>query len=248
MNEVADRENNSRKNFLIALGTAALAGCANASQLVPSSRLHALACPLVSGGGGCGGGGLGGDLSGLTWQQIQALTTTQVHGLTGSQIATLTKAQVPVLTAAQVGVLHGSQSPSIFGRAAAVQQGATPPPTLSNPPPPPYVPSQPGSEFWSWFGGVVGGAVGGAVGLAGAGAVGAWFGGQLLAVVGSGAFGRGNPATFNFYNSNTGQWNSLEITLDPANAGFTSMNTDGFVVSGNFDASTNTVTITAIPN
>lgn len=257
MNKIDVREN-SRKGFLIGLGTAVLAGCgASASGLVPSAVPRNAECNIAFSKGRLPAGSRGtecttvldgSDLSGLTIQQIQALTTTQIYNLTGSQIGTLTNPQIPALTSPQVGAFHGMQASAVFAAAARTQQQGAPRWLV---PPPTYTPTVPGSGFWAWFGAAVGGIVGGVIGgaVTGGNVVGIWFGGQLIGAVGGDLGGQGSGPTFNFWNSNansgTGGWNSVPISMNP---GQTSLNGDGFSVIGSFDSSTDTVTITVIEN
>ncbi|HTW82511.1 MAG TPA: hypothetical protein VMD91_00425 [Candidatus Sulfotelmatobacter sp.] len=242
----------SRKSFLIGLGTVALAGCgAGGAQFVPSnrlpaSRLHTSGADIVCAPGDCGtGGGVGGSLAGLTIAEIQALTAAEIYGLTPAQIGTVTPTQLAAFTSSQVTSFHGAQASAWLAAIVRAVSGATPPPFLVKPPT--YVPAQPGSGFWSWWGGtvgtVVGTAIGGAltanpIGVVVAATIGEGWGQQI--------FGGAVGATFSFWNSDandgTGAWNSVDVTVSTGSE----LNSDGYYLSGDFDAVSDTVTITVI--
>ncbi len=100
-------------------------------------------------------------------------------------------------------------------------------------------------------GAVIGGAIGTVVGS---------LGGPLVtffaSTTGSAALGYfsglGSDASFNFYNSSEGYWNSIDIgdcctaTTENGNTLQTSLDSDGVDVMGSFDAGSNTATITVV--
>jgi len=256
MNKYADREN-SRKNFLIALGTTALTGCASASGLVPVRKKPETICgpqPLsvrrtqTTCTGGGDGGSLPSDLSGMTLAQIQAITTGQMFDLDDTQLASLTDIQLAAFTATQSNIFHPYQADALFRRMAAAQSKAsTPPPSVTNPPPPKYTPPYAGSAFWGIVGGAIGGLVGGWVGAT-AGPASAVYEGNLGALFLGGLWGSGSDAYFNFWNPSAGQWQSIDISPDATESALLSTDSQGYTISGDYDSSSNTVTVTLIPN
>ena len=250
---INDREN-SRKNFLIALGTTALAGCASAGGLVPIRKPESICGPqplsvrrtettCVGGGGG----GVPSNLSGMTIAQLQAISAEQIYDLDAGQIGSVTDDQLGAFTAAQCAVFHPYQASAIFERVAAAQSGA-PGSLPPGPPPPEWTPAHPGSAFWGWFAGVVGGYAGGAI----VGTVIPVVGYPIGSIGGSTALGllmgSGNDMTFNFWNSNTGQYNSIDVMSYAQQSSMMSADPQGYYLDGSFDASSNTVTITVIGN
>lgn len=249
---------NTRASFLSGMGLLALSACSGGATAIPAFRskqmqiqpCYTSPCPTPTLPGPTP---LPNNLSGLTWQQIQALTTSEVYALNDAQIGSISTSPLAAFTAAQCAIFHGSQAQAILNRAAAAQNGApSPPPSGTNPPPPTYIPEQPQNGWWTWFGGLIGGIMGGAiastyggpalpivgpVGVLIGGAAGSAFAGYVLAP--------GYDAQYNFWNSDLGQYNSVSISLDPAES---SMDSDGFTVTGSYDGSNNTVTITVIPN
>jgi hypothetical protein len=250
----------SRKNFLIGLGTAALAGCGGGAALVPSNRapadrLHTAGADIVCAPGVCGGTGpitgLPANLSALTIAEIQAFTAAEVYGLTSGQIGTITPNQLAAFTSTQITNFHGAQGAAWLAAIARATAGATPPPNLV--PPPTYTPAAPGSGFWQWWGGAVGTIIGtGITAGATANPIAIFIGGAAGGAIGSSwsqaVLGSGGIATFNFWNTNandgTGAWNSVDVTV----GGDPELDTDGFSVVAEFDPDANLVTISVIPN
>ena len=203
-----------------------------------------------------------GSISSLSPAQVAALTAANIEGLTGDQIAEFSDLQLHYITNAQA--FHGAQASAILARVAAVGTvapigGCTPGiPTTQCVTPPTYTPPNPGSNFWSWWGGIIGGVVGGAAGVTvtgpGAIVVGA-VGGAAGSTLGSIIF-EPTDAYYNFYNTNTQEWNSVDLgpasnfesTTENGNTGQSSLDTDGYQVQGTFNASSDTVTVTVIAN
>ena len=72
-----------------------------------------------------------------------------------------------------------------------------------------------------------------------------WFGAQGGALMGT-VYGTGGAsAQYNFWNSNDQAYESVNISIAPNT---TNLDSDGYTVTGSFDSSSNTVTITVIPN
>lgn len=110
-----------------------------------------------------------------------------------------------------------------------------------------YTPAQPGSWFWGFVGTTVGGLAGTAIGGIG-GPISAFFastaGGTFLGEL----WGSGTDMYFNFWNSNAGQWQSVDISPDSTESAMLSTDQQGYSVTGDYDSSSNTVTITIVPN
>lgn len=66
--------------------------------------------------------------------------------------------------------------------------------------------------------------------------------------------GLGQDARFNFYNPNTGYWNYIDLgqccsfTSTDGDTGTSSLDTDGYQVQGNYNSSSDTVTVTVVAN
>ena len=113
--------------------------------------------------------------------------------------------------------------------------------------PPTYTPGYPGSAFWGWVGSTVGGLAGTAIGGT-FGPVGAYFGSVSFGSFLGALWGSGSDMYFNFWNSNAGQWQSIDVSPGGTESAMLSTDAQGYSVDGQYDSSSNTVTVTIIPN
>lgn len=203
--------------------------------------------------------GMGGDqLAALSTPALQALSTTQIAALTNDQvsglgvaIASLSSTQLLSLSATQLGALtsdqidaftSADQATALLSSVAQVQAEA---PVAGPTPVPPYLPAEPAESvapIWQWVVATGMGVAGSIACLPGAaasiicGAVGSSIGTYITS--GSGP----TDATFNFWDGSA--WNSVDVSASypDAPAG------QQYSVTGDYDSSTNTVTVTVVPN
>ena len=242
----------SRKLFLSSIGMLSLAACAGggAPNIIPAAgKSRPSACLLSLSTCGGGGGPTPGNLAELSLAQVAALTTTQIAALTNTQIPTFTDAQLGYVTSASA--FHGAQAAAVLQRVAASQQKEAPfymPPGVPGPYiPTGYFPPVQGSDFWSNVGSAIVGAIAGAVGGYVGGTVIGMFAGAGGGYIGT-FLGAGSDAYFVFYDSNIGGYQSIDLGSFQSIQNLTQFDSDGVSITGSFDASTSTVTITVVPN
>lgn len=260
-----------RRSFIGGAGALTLAACSGGAALsgLPA-RTDSLKPGIACAPGDCApsGGGLPANLSGLTTAAVAAITAAEIAALSGDQIASFTDTQLHYITQAQA--FHGAQAAAVLQRLAHSQAtapplyqapGAPPPPT-----PQPYTPPTPGSNFMAVMGGIIGGAVGTAVGSLG-GPFGSFLGGTAGSALLGYFAGLGSDASYQFFNSDTGYWDSVDLgdccaeSSENGNTGQSSLDTDGYTVIGSYSSScddakhrfdnancTGTVTVTVIAN